>query len=301
MGVTNSLSPRLGLAIMWTDSMDIVINTALSPHNDCGYQRFCSDIVYEGGCWDHDYIPPCHSDFVWPPPSHSQAEAGGNMVGYNSSGYFDNLELESQNIADFTMSQLSQLAPVYEGDILSSALYQTILGEDSSSSYSPDSASHNELEALQYPLEYKAESGDLSAGPSFYSPSYPDTQYQDIKPYSNMMFPFFTPGLSSLNAPKLTELFSQNHSRNMLIGPDTRCTNCQTSKTSLWRRDNQGCPVCNACGLYFKMHGHQRPANMRKDNVLQRKRKVKSQGRRRGRNGKHQQGSGSGKNNPVLC
>ena len=103
--------------------------------------------MYEGGCWDHDYIPPCHSDFTWPPPSHSQAEAGGNMVGYNSSGYCDNLELESQNIADFTMSQLSQLAPVYEGDILSSALYQTILGEDSSSSYSPDSASHNgELE-----------------------------------------------------------------------------------------------------------------------------------------------------------
>merc|ERR1711953_47439 len=209
MGVTNSLSPRLGLAIMWTDSMDIVINTGLSPHNDCGYQRFCSDIVYEGGCWEHDYIPPCHSDFTWPPPSHSQAEAGGNMVGYNSSGYCDNLELESQNIADFTMSQLSQLAPVYEGDILSSALYQTILGEDSSSSYSPDSASHNELEALQYPLEYKTESVDLSAGPSFYSPSYPDTQYQDIKPYSNMMFPFFTPGLSSLNAPKLYKVPTQ--------------------------------------------------------------------------------------------
>ena len=49
----------------------------------------------------------------------------------------------------------------------------------------------------------------------------------------------------------------------MLIGPDTICTNCKTNKTSLWRRNTSGAPVCNACGLYFKMHGHQRPANMR--------------------------------------
>ena len=63
------------------------------------------------------------------------------------------MELESQNITDITMSQLSQLAPVCEGDILSNALQQTILGqqEDSSSSYSANSPfspdSHNgELE-----------------------------------------------------------------------------------------------------------------------------------------------------------
>merc|ERR1711997_1003475 len=128
---------------------------------------------------------------------------------------------------------------------------------------------------------------------SFYPPPFPEPQYQDIKPYPNMMFPFFPTGLTSVNTPKLP------HSRKMMITAETRCTNCQTMTTSLWRRDNNGSPVCNACGLYFKMHGHQRPANMRKDNVLQRKRKVKSQTRRRGRNGKHQQGSG--KINPVLC
>ena len=70
-------------------------------------------------------------------------------MGYSPS-YCDSLELESQNIADITMSQLSQLAPVCEEvDILSSALNQTILGqqEDSSSSYSANSPfspdSHN--------------------------------------------------------------------------------------------------------------------------------------------------------------
>lgn len=32
------------------------------------------------------------------------------------------------------------------------------------------------------------------------------------------------------------------------------CANCQTTNTTLWRRNNQGEPVCNACGLYFKLH-----------------------------------------------
>lgn len=33
------------------------------------------------------------------------------------------------------------------------------------------------------------------------------------------------------------------------------CTNCQTTTTTLWRRNGEGEPVCNACGLYMKLHG----------------------------------------------
>lgn len=32
------------------------------------------------------------------------------------------------------------------------------------------------------------------------------------------------------------------------------CSNCSTTDTTLWRRNTQGEPVCNACGLYYKLH-----------------------------------------------
>lgn len=53
------------------------------------------------------------------------------------------------------------------------------------------------------------------------------------------------------------------------------CTNCRTTTTSLWRRNSHGEPVCNACGLYFKLHGVNRPQAMKKDSIQTRKRKPK--------------------------
>nr|2M9W_A Chain A, Transcription factor GATA-4 [Homo sapiens] len=51
------------------------------------------------------------------------------------------------------------------------------------------------------------------------------------------------------------------------------CANCQTTTTTLWRRNAEGEPVCNACGLYMKLHGVPRPLAMRKEGIQTRKRK----------------------------
>lgn len=56
------------------------------------------------------------------------------------------------------------------------------------------------------------------------------------------------------------------------------CANCNTTSTTLWRRNNSGDPVCNACGLYFKLHNVNRPLTMKKEGIQTRKRKPKNPG-----------------------
>ncbi|EIW76948.1 hypothetical protein CONPUDRAFT_110709 [Coniophora puteana RWD-64-598 SS2] len=51
-----------------------------------------------------------------------------------------------------------------------------------------------------------------------------------------------------------------------------QCYNCHTTATPLWRKDDEGKTVCNACGLYFKLHGSARPISMKSDVIRKRSR-----------------------------
>ncbi|XP_038838011.1 erythroid transcription factor-like [Salvelinus namaycush] len=54
----------------------------------------------------------------------------------------------------------------------------------------------------------------------------------------------------------------------------THCSNCQTSTTTLWRRNASGKTVCNACGLYYKLRNINRPLTMKKEGIQTRNRKA---------------------------
>ncbi|KAL5596661.1 hypothetical protein BROUX41_006645 [Berkeleyomyces rouxiae] len=55
------------------------------------------------------------------------------------------------------------------------------------------------------------------------------------------------------------------------------CQNCSTTITPLWRRDEAGRTICNACGLYYKLHGSHRPVTMKKAVIKRRKRIIPAQ------------------------
>lgn len=55
-------------------------------------------------------------------------------------------------------------------------------------------------------------------------------------------------------------------------GVPTTCTNCFTHTTPLWRRNPEGHPLCNACGLFLKLHGVVRPLSLKTDVIKKRNR-----------------------------
>ncbi|EEQ30152.1 Sodium- and chloride-dependent GABA transporter 1 [Microsporum canis] len=55
-------------------------------------------------------------------------------------------------------------------------------------------------------------------------------------------------------------------------GATTSCSNCFTQTTPLWRRNAEGQFLCNACGLFLKLHGVVRPLALKTDVIKKRNR-----------------------------
>lgn len=86
----------------------------------------------------------------------------------------------------------------------------------------------------------------------------PRTEIQDT--VSSLYFGFPTNGIVAPSQFKpdgstmKSDFSTKNCFSTACSNNSTRCANCQTVKTTAWRRDQRGRLVCNACGLYYRLH-----------------------------------------------
>ncbi|KAJ1841003.1 GATA type transcriptional activator of nitrogen-regulated proteins [Coemansia sp. RSA 2703] len=69
---------------------------------------------------------------------------------------------------------------------------------------------------------------------------------------------------------------SQTNSSSSVSG--AVCYNCGVDTTPLWRRDADGNVICNACGLYYKLHNVTRPLSMKRNTIKRRRRRATNSG-----------------------
>ncbi|PYH97733.1 GATA transcriptional activator area [Aspergillus ellipticus CBS 707.79] len=81
-----------------------------------------------------------------------------------------------------------------------------------------------------------------------------------------------TPPESGLSSAVPSRPGSPGGSKNGESSGPTTCTNCFTQTTPLWRRNPEGQPLCNACGLFLKLHGVVRPLSLKTDVIKKRNR-----------------------------
>lgn len=84
--------------------------------------------------------------------------------------------------------------------------------------------------------------------------------------------------LNTSSNPNGKLLFRNTGPNQVLNTPNVPvCKNCLTSTTPLWRRDENGAVLCNACGLFLKLHGTARPISLKTNVIKSRNRKNNSQ------------------------
>lgn len=98
------------------------------------------------------------------------------------------------------------------------------------------------------------------------SPSSPAKQHQEYHTSSNDITRQSMTSTST-STPLQQRKLSSSKENNAI-----KCSNCSTTTTPLWRRDPQGQPLCNACGLFLKLHGVVRPLSLKTDVIKKRNR-----------------------------
>ncbi len=115
-----------------------------------------------------------------------------------------------------------------------------------------------------HPLQYSR------PPPQFIHAPLPTTNQQQAgyfhRPPNQMFFFPPPPGHILQRPPHPQQYFYDHHPQGSVGQQQKQCSNCGTSSTPSWRRCPEGKELlCNACGLYAKLHNRPRPFKMAED------------------------------------
>ncbi|KAJ7575647.1 hypothetical protein C8J56DRAFT_738286, partial [Mycena floridula] len=82
--------------------------------------------------------------------------------------------------------------------------------------------------------------------------------------------------LQQRNKPRPQELIDadNDYDNDNTLGPGDgtgpECSHCHARNTSEWRRSKTGDQLCNACGVYLRLKGKERPLSLKRNTIKRR-------------------------------
>ncbi|CAO3579555.1 unnamed protein product [Absidia cylindrospora] len=230
-----------------------------------------TDMLMDVDSTDSLFTNKRHSDTVHSPKLSSSSSS--NKYRFNSSTVMSSNSITIP--ADANQQAFSSLYPT----LLKAAATQknTTTTINSSSLPSSSSSSHPKEMNLEPSLEVHYAASDYPAEATHQNGTIPAVNTNKITDRNGSVAPPSS-HVSSESIPKPTttppisnsQLPTTSRKGDERKPVMTKCFNCKTSTTPLWRRNPDGQALCNACGLFLKLHGVVRPLSL-KSNVIKKR------------------------------